>query len=122
MIWKTGFAAIQGQLQCNLNVDFGDSLYRMPFTHVEALIFGCLLGRGSLKIVARYQIPILFLTVAAGLINFCFARGEMRWSTLGFPMFLTFNYQYLWGYPLLALAAASLLAPGGFVARAIQQF
>jgi len=37
-------------------------------------------------------------------------------------MFLTFNYQYLWGYPLLALAAASLLAPGGFVARVIQQF
>jgi len=60
MIWKTGFAAIQGQLQCNLNVDFGDSLYRMPFTHVEAIIFGFLLGRGSLKIVARYQIPFYF--------------------------------------------------------------
>jgi hypothetical protein len=45
----------------------------------------------------------------------------MAIGSLGFPIAMPFNYQYLWGYPMLALAAAALCAPDSWLAVAVER-
>lgn len=93
-----------------------DTLYRMPLTHVEAVMAGVLIGRGRLVGIGK-QAPLFLATVlAAGFANWMLVRQPMAIGSLGFPIAMPFNYQYLWGYPLLAMAAAALCAPDGMLA------
>jgi peptidoglycan/LPS O-acetylase OafA/YrhL len=119
--WRIGFAATHGSLTSNPDFAFASNLFRMPFTHIESVVFGFLLGRGLLRKLGEYQPVILVLAVCAAGANLVLGNGQFPLGSLGFPDGLAFNYQYLWGYPLLALACASLCAPNGFLARTFNQ-
>jgi surface polysaccharide O-acyltransferase-like enzyme len=97
----------------DLAAPVADTLYRMPLTHVEAVMAGILIGRGRLKGIGKYG-PFLLLTMlGAGMANWMLVRPPLAIGSLGFPIGMPANYQYLWGYPLLALAAAAWCAPDG---------
>jgi hypothetical protein len=121
LLFRVVLVEALGGFQRNLSHDTADTLYRMPFTHIEAMILGVLLGRGLLSGIGRY-IPLFALTIlGAGLANAMLGQGSVTLGSLGFPIGMAFNYQYLWGYPLLALAAASVCAPDGPFATAIDK-
>lgn len=85
-------------------------LYCMPFCHLEALILGILIGRGALTFLSRLCIPILLMTAAAGALNALATDHRTTWAAIGFVFPLRENASAIWGYPLLALAAAAVCA------------
>ena len=109
-------AEMLGGLQRNLDYMVADTIYRMPFSHFTAMIMGVMLGRGRLQGINRYFSVIVAMVLGAGVMNMYAMQGSLPIGSLGYPLDMMFNYQYLWGYPLLAVAAASLCADDGWLA------
>jgi len=89
-----------------------EALYFMPFCHIEAIVLGVLLGRGALARLGRW-LPACLLAAAAA--------GRISGGTFGYDYPLHRQASYLWGYPLLALAAASICAKRGPLTTAIDR-
>jgi hypothetical protein len=103
-------AMVLGGLYRNLDYMTADLIYRLPFTHLTAMIIGIMLGLGRLKGFTSYFPAIAFLWLGAGLINMHAMNSILPLSSFGYPALMSFNYQYLWGYPLSALFMASFVA------------
>jgi hypothetical protein len=102
-----------------LNYEVADILYCLPLTHIEAIVCGYLLGRGLLPRIGKYLPVWLLITALAGFVNMRLGDGIPK-STMGFPMLMRFNYQYIWGYALLALTGASLCSPAGALPKRVE--
>jgi hypothetical protein len=101
-------------------------LYIQPITHVEAIVLGVLIGRGAVTWISRL-LPI-FCVVAIGLsvLNLALAPGELSDAIgtaagLGFSYPLRLHYSHIWGYSVIALAAASLASRNGRLADGIEK-
>ena len=86
-------------------------LYSLPFTHLEALTLGLMLGRGALPGLGRQAPFWVMLTVVIGLANHHASSGHRPWTTIGLEFPPRANFSHLWAYPLLAVTAASLCSP-----------
>ena len=99
----------------------GDVLYCLPFSHIEAITFGVLAGRGAFPKVGRFVALFAGLALAAGAVNLWLSDGQIGPRSLGFAFPLHLNYSHVWGYPILALAAVSICARNGSLAVALSQ-
>ncbi len=102
--------------------DFGaDALYCLPFSHVEAIILGLMMGRGALPGIGRLLPVFGGLALLTGALNVWLSHGLVNPRSLGFEFPLRLNYIHVWGYSILAFAAASLCARNGPMAVAIER-
>ncbi len=116
LLYGVGVGGNPGQLtdaEANL-------LYCLPFTHIEAITLGILLGRGALPWLGRW-FPLLFLATLGlgGALAGSFGdTSAVRSFWYEFPLRL--NYLHVLGYAALAWTAASLCAPRGLLASALE--
>lgn len=97
-----------------------DALYCLPFSHVEAIVLGLMIGRGALPAIGRL-LPIFgALILSLGALNVWLSHGLVSWRCAGFDFPLRLNYIHVWGYTVLAFAAASLSVKSGPLAVAIE--
>ena len=108
-----------GGLHRNVDYVIADTIYRMPFSHLTAMSMGVMLGLGRLQGINNYFSVIVTMVLGAGAMNVYALHGSLSIGSLGYPVDMMFNYQYLWGYPLLAVAAASLCAGDGWLAATL---
>jgi len=121
VLFRFGVAAFAGGVARNISFSTADAIYRMPLTHLEGAVIGFIMGRGLLPRFGRFFPAFAAIAGATGIANLASSHGAMVPSTLGFPATMGFNYQYLWGYPLVAVTVASFLAPDGNIARAVER-
>ncbi len=119
LLLRLSFILISSQQFRSLSVGDAESLYCMPFCHLEAIVLGILMGRGSLPAIGRWFPLFLSAILIAGALNLWLSAGRLSLGSLGYEFPLRANGSRLWGYPLLALAAASLCARDGPLARAV---
>jgi peptidoglycan/LPS O-acetylase OafA/YrhL len=105
----------------DLSQNVADTLYRMPFCHIEAITLGLMLRRGILPRLGHYLPAIGVFTLSCGLTNMALCHQKLHLGCIGFPAEMQFNYQYLWGYPLLAITMASLCSMDGPFARIVEK-
>ena len=92
-------------------------LYLLPFTHIEALVFGLLVGRGFLKDTEKWFVPMCFLAIALGFLNLRYSDlGPSGRRSFGYPWPLSVNFQYVWGYPIIALIFAFICSDNNRIA------
>jgi hypothetical protein len=101
-----------------LSIVEATSLFWSPFCHVEVFVFSTLITLRGTNF-GKFLFPILGAVVIAGTIN-AYATN-LNFSALGFPPGLPNYFQFLWGYPLLALLFASLVDPNNALSRWIIQ-
>lgn len=116
----TALAALfHGGITRDLAYSSSDAIYRMAITHAPPFVFGFMLGRGLLPRIGKW-FPLLAASAALmGALNYLFARPQIAISSLGYPVGMPANFQYVWGYPLVALALTSFCAPDSIVARVV---
>ena len=85
-------------------------LYCMPFCHLEAVVLGVLINNGKLPELGRKMPLIVGLVLIFGFLNYRLSSDKIHAASLGYEFPLRINLSYLWGYPALAFAAASLCA------------
>src|SRR4051794_5309331 len=121
-VFRALVAAFHGGITRDLAYASSDGIYRMAITHASSFVFGFMLGRGLLPKIGRWFPVFAVITAAMGLLNYVLASprsfGITSW---GYPVGMPFNFQYLWGYPLVALLCASLCAPSGLIATVIER-
>ena len=97
--------------------DVGDAVYWFTLSHADAFAAGALVA--VLGLGERVTRPSLVAAVAAGTVvmagavNLSALRSsgaDLPLGTLGFPLASIANHFHLWGYTLLNLAAAALVA------------
>jgi hypothetical protein len=89
----------------------GDILYCLPFTHIEAITLGFLIGRGELARLGR-SLPIVALaTIGAILLAASLSAQHAPIEALGLAFPLSTGYMHVWAYSVLAIVVASLCAP-----------
>ena len=97
--------------------DVGDAVYWSTLSHADAFAAGalvCLLGVGGRLTRPGLAAGIAVVAVAAaGFFNLAALRrdgAELPMGTLGYPLASIANHFHLWGYSLLNLASAALVA------------
>lgn len=115
------FAGLFGDSLHTLSGARADALYCLPFTHIEAIVLGLMMGRGALPWLGRCLPLFGALALAMGAMNVWLAQGLVSLRSLGFEFPLRLNYIHIWGYSILAFAAASLCAKDGPMAVAIEK-
>jgi surface polysaccharide O-acyltransferase-like enzyme len=93
-----------------------DALYCLPLSHIEPVVLGVLVGRGSLDGLGRRLGPLIALTTSAGMGIAALSRSEISFGSFGLQFPLHTSYSYVWMYSLLALVAAALCSPQNPVA------
>lgn len=86
--------------------------YVLPFSHLDAFVFGTLLCNEQFrKIISKPAIvySCIALTVTAGLALVILIPSYSA-ATLGWPSNLPLAYQWVWGYSLLNLTSAAIIA------------
>lgn len=106
-------ALLVGSHDGSISVRLADSIYWTPFAHIEALVGGFLIGRGDWRSLGRWMPAIVAFAAMLGVAN-VFALG-LSPLTLGYPVGLPQNYEFLWGYPVLALMAMSCVSQTSFL-------
>jgi peptidoglycan/LPS O-acetylase OafA/YrhL len=124
--FRTLFTALFAQNPASLSFHEAGVLYVLPLTHLEAVILGLLIGRGALTQISRL-VPF-FCVLAIGLvaINVASSPGGVREAIktalgLNFSYPLGQHYAPIWGYSVIAFAAASIAAPTGRLVVAIEK-
>jgi len=108
VLFRLLLAKIVGDDAQTLSAFQGDVLYCLPFTHLEAIVLGLLVGRGALPQLGRFS-PCLAVVVLA------------LDASVGLEFPLRLNFAHVWGYSVLAFAAASLCSPNGWPAVAVDR-
>jgi hypothetical protein len=93
---------------------------------VEALILGLLIGRRALSQIGRLLPLSCVLAISLAAINMAHSPGEVREAIkpalgLNFSYPLRLHYAHIWGYSVIAFAAASLASPTGRLAVATEK-
>jgi surface polysaccharide O-acyltransferase-like enzyme len=121
--FRTLYTMLVAQNPASLHWREADFLYVLPLTHLEAVILGVLIGRGALLQVSRL-LPLFFvLAISLVAINMALSPGEVSEAIkpalgLNFSYPLGLHYAHIWGYSVIAFAAASLASPTGSLAVA----
>ena len=102
-----GFGAREGELDSGL----AGALYCLPFTHIEAITLGCLVGRGSLRGLGPLLWPLTMITAVTGLVAGPLLAHSVAFTSFGLDFPLRSNYMHVWMYSMLALVAAALCSP-----------
>lgn len=110
-LFRVSLALSSGPLQRHLGLGDSYVIYVMPFTHLEAITLGYLIGRGSLPRFGLLLPVALIAALILGALNRATADAVLPLTSFGFPSGMRSNFQYLWGYPLLAFLAAAICAP-----------
>jgi peptidoglycan/LPS O-acetylase OafA/YrhL len=97
--------------------DVGDSVYWFPFSHADAFATGALVALLGLGGRVRRPAPVALAAVAAlaaaGVVNLRALRAagvDLPLGTMGFPLASIENGIHAWGYTLLNLCSAALVA------------
>jgi hypothetical protein len=98
-----------------------DALYCLPFSHVESIVLGVMIGRGALSQIGRFLPAFGALALVLGALNVWLSNGLVSPRSVGFEFPLRLNYIHVWGYSILAFAVASLCATNGPMAVAIER-
>jgi hypothetical protein len=98
-----------------------DTLYCLPFSHVESIVLGVMIGRGALSGIGRFLPAFGALALVLGALNVWLSGGLVTLRSVGFEFPLRLNYIHVWGYSILAFAVASLCATDGLMAVAIER-
>ena len=114
------------QNPANLSTREARPLYVLPLTHLEALILGLLIGRGALPQIGRLLPLFCVLAISLVAINMARPPGEVSVAIktalgLNFSYPLGLHYAHIWGYSVIACAAASLASPTGRLAVATEE-
>lgn len=101
-------------------------LYTQPLTHLEAIVLGVLIGRGALPRISRLLPIFCVLAISLVAINLAHSPGGVSAAIgtaagLGFEYPLRLHYSHIWGYSVIAFAAASLASRNGRLAVAIER-
>jgi hypothetical protein len=115
---RMAFGCLFGQ-PVHLNSEHGLMLYCMPYCHLESIIIGILIGQGKLRNLGRLLPLFIALLLIGGAAVIAGREDGGTIANLGYLFPLHEKASQLWGYPLLAFAAASLCAPEGPVAKRI---
>jgi hypothetical protein len=102
---RLSIALVVGINNGNIPFYLADIIYWTPLAHIESLVGGYLIGRGEWRSLGRWMPVIIAFTAILGVANMR-ASGLPR-MTLGYEIGLSQNYEFLWGYPVLALMAMS---------------
>jgi acyltransferase-like protein len=122
LVFRAFVAEFHGGVTRDLAYESSDSIYRMAITHGSPFIFGFMMGRGLLPKIGRWFPLFAAITAVMGVLNYLFAPSHsFGIGTWGYPVGMPFNFQYLWGYPLVALLCTSFCAPGGLIASVIER-
>jgi peptidoglycan/LPS O-acetylase OafA/YrhL len=93
-------------------VDEALAPYVLPFSHLDAFVFGALLCNQSFrKILSKAWVVYLCiaLTITAGLLLVVLIPSYPL-ASLGWPSNLPKGYQWVWGYTVLNLTSAAIIA------------
>lgn len=113
------YATLLGVSGGRLSIPMADAIYWTPFAHADALLLGYLIGAGHFQKLGRLMFPLLALTLVIGALNLWLAP-DLGLRSLGIPFGMPANYQFIWGYPLMAIVAGSVVAPSSPLARWVQ--
>ena len=91
-------------------ISFAEAIYWTPFAHVESVMAGYLVGRGDWRALGRWMPAAVGAAALLGAIRLALSPDLSLW-TLGYPLGLSRHFEFLWGYPVLAVAAASIASP-----------
>jgi peptidoglycan/LPS O-acetylase OafA/YrhL len=80
------------------------SVYVMPLSYLDAFAAGSLVALGGVVIRTRWFLASVCLLLVTGAIN----AGGLG-SDLGFPINMADGWQFIWGYSVLNLVAATLI-------------
>jgi peptidoglycan/LPS O-acetylase OafA/YrhL len=116
---RLSMALFVGGNDGNIPVPLADTIYWTPFAHIEALVGGFLIGRGDWRSLGRLMPAIVAFTAILGVANIY--ASDLSPMTLGYPVGLPQNYEFLWGYPVLALMAMSCVSHTSFLRRWVDQ-
>jgi peptidoglycan/LPS O-acetylase OafA/YrhL len=86
--------------------------YVLPFSHLDAFVFGALLCNKPFREImskARVVYSCITLTVVTGLL-LVISVPSYRLSSFGWPGNLPQGYQWIWGYSVLNLTSAAIIA------------
>jgi peptidoglycan/LPS O-acetylase OafA/YrhL len=91
----------------------GQLCYKAPWSHMDAFALGALLVRPETIAIltqTRVWITTLAVTVLAGALVMILGRNLFQPTSLGYPIHLPYFHEFTWGYTLLDLCAACLIA------------
>jgi len=86
--------------------------YVLPFSHLDAFVFGALLCNKAVREMlskAWFVYSCIALTVISGFVLVALVPSY-SWDTFGWPSNLPQGYQWVWGYSLLNLTSAAIIA------------
>ena len=97
--------------------DIGDALYWFPLSHADAFAAGALVAlvrvADHVKRPALVALAAMAAVAAGGFLNLQALRGaeaDLALGTMGFPLASIDNGAHVWGYTLLNLSSAALVA------------
>jgi peptidoglycan/LPS O-acetylase OafA/YrhL len=114
--WLT--VSLAGVEHGHIPFEVADALYWTPFAHVESIVAGYIIGRGKGKAFGMWMPVAIALVAIGGGINIAL-HPSLSVNSLGYALGLSYNYAYLWAYPVLAIGAASLIAPDNILQGAM---
>jgi hypothetical protein len=126
LLFRTLYTMLLAQSPASPAVRDALILYIQPLTHLEAIVLGVLMGRGGLPRIGRLLPLFCLLAISLVAINLARSPGEVRDAIgiaagLDFEYPLRLHYSHIWGYSVIALAAASLASRNGRLADAIEK-
>jgi hypothetical protein len=103
-----------------IDVSIGVALYNLPLTHIEAITFGLLVGRGRFPGLGRHLPAAALLATGALVLGAVVSGGAIPVESFGLQLPFRASYMYLWAYPVLGLVAASLCSPENPIAARVR--
>jgi len=120
MLFRLLFTALSGANLHSVSELQAEVLYCLPFTHLESIVLGVLIGRGALPRIGRLLPVFCLVAIGLGAVNVALSQGEVSPRSLGFPYPLQLNGAHVWGYSILAFTTASLCSRNGLLAIAVE--
>jgi acyltransferase-like protein len=126
LLFRTLYPMLTAQSPASLATRDAGILYVQPLTHLEAIVLGVLIGRGALPRIGRLLPIFCLLAISLVAINLAYSPAEMSDAIgiaagLGFEYPLRLQYAHIWGYTVIAFAAASLASRNGPLADGIEK-
>jgi peptidoglycan/LPS O-acetylase OafA/YrhL len=87
------------------------SVYVMPLSYLDAFAAGGLVALGHFRCCRRKLLAYTAIAIAAGLINAYMLASSpvVLRADLGYPIYMSAGFQYIWGYTILSLLFAALI-------------
>jgi len=110
LVTRLAIAAVVGMDNGEITVSLAEAIYWTPFAHVDSIAAGYIVGRGDWRSLGRWAPAAVGAAAILGAVNLALDATLPIWS-MGYPLGLARHFEFLWGYPILAVAAASIASP-----------